>query len=662
MTHRNLFEKAHVLSIPARLGWALLLALVGLTSVSAVYAATTRTIDVDNVKDSTPGNGCTLREAIDLANAGSGAGTYANQCIVTEKGLGGPYTYVINVPSYTYTLTGASGEDDNASGDLDIEANVTIIGEGAIKTAVDGDGNDRVFHIDPGGDDGSFTVQIGDVTIRDGNAGSAGGGIAVAGDNDTLYLSHTIVYANASAHNGGGIYNAGTLNITTSDVYSNTSSATAAYGGGGIYSDGTLNVTDSDVYSNTLTGSIIYGGGIYNAGTLTITGGSLSGNEARNDGGGGLANGGTASLTGVTIADNIAPDLDGDDDGYGGGIDNWGVITVTSCTLSGNEADDSGGGIYNASGFGHAIATITGTVVYSNTVTDFLGRGGGVYNKEDTVIIASSVISGNVESGGNGSGGGVDNDDGTMTITDSSVSDNEASMYGGGISNCGTMTVTRSSLCGNDTGDTGGGVFNYGAATITVTNTTLSGNRADGGGGGIYHTGSTVSLSHVTITDNTADDRMSGVGNGGGIYTGVGGTVRLQHTIVAGNSDRSSAPSDIHPDISGNITGDAYNLIGDTTGGAGTAGTGSDIVTSAPGLGPLADNGGGTWTHALLGGSPAVDAVPAASCTLAIDQRGESRPMDGDLDHVADCDIGAYEFVPAYIYLPLVLCQYSQGV
>ena len=120
-------------------------------------------------------------------------------------------------------------------------------------------------------------------------------------------------------------------------------------------------------------------------------------------------------------------------------------------------------------------------------------------------------------------------------------------------------------------------------------------------------------------------------------------------------SDGSSASSDIRSDISGDVGGDAYNLIGDATGGTGTAGTGSDIVTSMPGLGPLANNGGRTQTHALLGGSPAIDAVPVTSCTLTTDQRGQSRPVDGDLDTTAACDIGAYEFGPTHIHLPVVM-------
>jgi hypothetical protein len=189
---------------------------------------------------------------------------------------------------------------------------------------------------------------------------------------------------------------------------------------------------------------------------------------------------------------------------------------------------------------------------------------------------------------------------------------------------------------------------------VTFTNSTISGNKAGNNGGGLNNNRGVLNLSHVTLANNTADSDGDDNGDGGGIYSGSG-SVALINTILAGNGDDSSVSADVHPDVSGDVTGDAYNLIGDTTGGTGTAGAGSDIVAPTPGLGPQAKNGGRTQTHALLFGSSAIDAVPTASCSLITDQRGEPRPVDGDLDDTANCDIGAYELTPTLIYLPLVM-------
>jgi hypothetical protein len=70
-----------------------------------------------------------------------------------------------------------------------------------------------------------------------------------------------------------------------------------------------------------------------------------------------------------------------------------------------------------------------------------------------------------------------------------------------------------------------------------------------------------------------------------------------------------------------------------------------NLIGVDPKLGPLKDNGGTTQTHALGTGSPAIDHAFSEFCT-ATDQRGVNRPVDGDRDGEALCDIGAYEFVP----------------
>lgn len=94
--------------------------------------------------------------------------------------------------------------------------------------------------------------------------------------------------------------------------------------------------------------------------------------------------------------------------------------------------------------------------------------------------------------------------------------------------------------------------------------------------------------------------------------------------------------------LNGGSVSASGSLISDSTCGAFWPGT---LVGIDPELGPLKYNGGTTFTHALKSNSPAIDAGWADSC-LSVDQRGVLRPVDGDLDGTANCDIGAFEYFP----------------
>ena len=110
----------------------------------------------------------------------------------------------------------------------------------------------------------------------------------------------------------------------------------------------------------------------------------------------------------------------------------------------------------------------------------------------------------------------------------------------------------------------------------------------------------------------------------------------------------------------GSLTSLGYSL--EDTDSCGLDAT-TDITGMPPMLAPFQDNGGDTWTHRLRYGSPAIDAIPALACAVATDQRGVSRPVDGDDDSVAACDIGSYEFdLVNRVYLPLVLKNWCFAV
>ncbi len=172
--------------------------------------------------------------------------------------------------------------------------------------------------------------------------------------------------------------------------------------GGGVYNSGSLTITGATISGNSANNSTSGGGGIYNLGTLTVAASTISGNSAKLDGGGIYHDEGTATISNSTISGNSA--------GHGGGIRiSFGTVTVTGSTILGNSAQSLGGGIENA-----ANLEVTGSAILANS-TD--GAGGGIYNF-GTLTVTSSTISGNSADEGCS---GIRSTD-TLTVTNSIVS------------------------------------------------------------------------------------------------------------------------------------------------------------------------------------------------------------------------------------------------
>ncbi|NJO14945.1 MAG: CSLREA domain-containing protein [Thioploca sp.] len=473
----------------------------------SLFAAT---IIVNSLEDTTLADGqCTLREALDNANQDTAG---VGDC------LAGSGDDVIDLVGLNGTIT--------LSAQLKITSNLILKGPGAEKLTLSGNFQTNVFYIDSGA-----TVKINGVKIIEGKA-----------------ISYC--YENGIA---GGIHNLGTLTLTNSQV-------SQTYEG---YYECTIDIDNGDILA---LNKVILGN---NSDIIRIM---VVGNEQFS-----IYNEGTLTVNGSTVSEN-------DDRGIG---NLHGTVTITNSKILKNK----GTGIENIYG--------------------------------STLILTNSTVKNN--------GGGIIND-GTLTITDSTVSENSAGDPAGGINNDGgTLTIINSTVSENivksNYNPGSGGIYNNGG-TLTLINSTVSRNVVEDNSdeprsGGIYNDGGTLTLTNSTISEN-----VSVQDEGGGILNR--GILNLQNTLIANNTNGDC-------DDWGTIDTNLNNFIGD--------GSCNPTFSGDPKLGPLANNGGPTFTHALLRGSPAIDVgddtICAAEPVNGLDQRGVARFGSSAGNH---CDIGAYEY------------------
>lgn len=262
---------------------------------------------------------------------------------------------------------------------------------------------------------------------------------------------------------------------------------------------------------------------------------------------------------------------------------------------------------------------------------------GGILNN-GSLTLDNSTVSGNVMATDAGDfwqgGGGIYNGDGaTLNLIDSTVSNNQAGWSGGGVySFFNTMTtIVRSTISGNVSNDVGGAIRSLG--NMTITNSTISGNTATGWhGGAIFQTDGDISITNTTIANNVAPDWAPStlfIGQFGG---GFVPTLILTNNLITGN--QWYACELYASGTVGNVVSGGHNLIQDGSCNP----LASDTIVWDAMIGPLADNGGPTLTHALLTGSPGIDAADGVACP-ATDQRGVARPQG------PECDSGAFELI-----------------
>lgn len=342
------------------------------------------------------------------------------------------------------------------------------------------------------------------------------------------------------------------------------------------------------------------------------------------------------SISGLTITNGLAAGVSPDGDG-GGLYNEQSVVSLNNCRVVGNSAlgdpyydDGAGAGIFNEGLIsGTATLTLVNSVIADNSAADV---GGGIFNSargvgsSASVIVEHSTISGNVADLSAGMENVGLSGDATIKIIDSTVSGNTAKFYGGAISNSSSA----------------------GSAIIDLVNSTISGNSvlnqfADGAALANNGVNGTFRISSCTFSGNTVSDPVDG--DGGAIFNG-GGTVAIGNTILKAGSLGGTIYN-----TGGTIISRGFNLSSDDGGGFLTAA--GDQINTDPKLGPLADNGGATFTHLPLAGSRAIDqgnrdVIPAL--TSNTDQRDFARTVDdptianavlGDGTDIGAVEVGA---------------------
>ena len=580
---------------------------------------------------------------------GEGTGTILSEDVAnTAPTISDIADQLIDVNSSSGELTFTFGDTETPVGDLVVTAissNESLVPSDDANLTLTGDSESRTLVVTPLAD------QTGTATITVSVADTGG---LIATDEFTITvngLPQTLVVDNPTDESDGD-FTAGNLSLREAIEISNASSGVAdtiefdpAIVGQTITLDATLGqleiqdgvtitnsgddtitidadgnsriflIQDSD--ATTVTDVFLSG--------LTLTGGNTSTSTLPD--GGAILTRENVFLSNSSIIGNVST-------GFGGGIAQFvGAsnelpieISLVDSNVSGNAGADSGGGIFSF----NSTVNVTSSSVNDNFVTSIgfaYSSGGGIANQSGTTTITNSTISGNVAQGSvtePSFGGGVYSFDGTVDISGSTISGNSATTLAGGI-----------------------GLV---AGTLNVRNSTISGNASAGGGGGISIDDTTTTIENSTITGNTA------VGSGGGVYVYAddfpGESLTITDSIIAGNTDDGTAPDFVSPaDEVGDLT-ITNSLVGDSSStslaesqtadaqGNLIGGEGTNLID--PLLGPLADNGGPTLTHALTDGSPAIDAgdpaaVAGADGVPEFDQRGLSRVVD-------TIDIGSFEF------------------
>jgi CSLREA domain-containing protein len=325
-------------------------------------SASAATITVDDTNDEINADGsCSLREAIQAANTD----VAIDGCTAGD----GADSVVVSPGTYTLAIAGAD-EDDNLTGDLDINSDIVLTGDDWQTTVIDADGIDRVLHVTcaPSGDGddpclGVTQVTVRGLTLRNGNLSGFGRGAGLyntgAQSSPVTTVDNCRLTGN-TAGDGGAVGNEARLFLRGSSVDGNTSTGD----GGGISNISQLLIEDTRVSNNECAG---LAGGIYNNGNTTVRRSLIDGNTAGNDGGGYTDRNGASTFVNVSMVGNHS--------GQTGGAYSCGFLGDTCstqfshCTISDNSADAGAGGLAQLNG----SVALRNTLVARNGAEDVAG-------------------------------------------------------------------------------------------------------------------------------------------------------------------------------------------------------------------------------------------------------------------------------------------------
>ena len=399
-------------------------------------------------------------------------------------------------------------------------------------------------------------------------------------ENSSLTMKNVTIKDCKTDYNAAGIYfRKGkdlTLENCTIEKCKGTITANLASGGIDIEEPtGTVSIKDTEIKNCEVTGTQSTGGGIHlykgtctltnviiqeckapkgggmcvNAGTLTITGGSFTKNEATGTGtdiqGGAIySEDGRLTLKSCMIGGNNSGD--GNRAKKGGGIYLKNVaLTMQSVTVKNNKALTQGAGIYLAAG---ELKIPGGNTIADNSIIDNGNSeaGGGIYVEKGMLTLDGGSIDGN--SANANKGGGVHLKAGTFTMNSGEIK-NCSAKYGGGVSLAGksSFTMKGGSITGckaNVEGGVGGGIYTGAKTQLTLEGTNsnpvvISNCTAKKTGGGMHiYTNNPVTVKNARIEGNTA-------GNGGGVYLEQGTFTIAGSTRITPSTEATAGKNDV---------------------------------------------------------------------------------------------------------------------